>query len=142
MSNPTFKSGPISFNAAEDVKKFRLVTLGADGVKHASAAGPVFGAVTSSAVAAPAAPTDDNVLHIGAPGNIAVHIAPSTVPVEFDGSAPAVGSTVFAAKDGKVSATGTVPAGIVVRPAGASTVKVLLANPTTPAAAGGAAEGE
>lgn len=136
MSNPTFKSGPISFNAAEDVTKFRLVTVGEDGVKHAGASGPVFGAVTASAVAAPASPTDDNVLHVGAPGNVAVHIAPSTVPVEFTGTAPVVGATAFAAADGKVAASGSVPVGVVVRPAGSTTVKVLLANPTTPAAGG------
>lgn len=139
MSNPTFKSGPISFNAAEDVTKFRLVSLGEGGVKHATAAGPVFGAVTASATASPADVTDDNVLHIGRPGNVAVHIAPSTVPVEVAGDASAIkpGATVFAAADGKVAATGTVPVGIAVRPGAGSTVKVLLVTPTVAAAPAG-----
>lgn len=142
MSNPTFRSGPISFKAAEDLSKFRLVSLGENGVKHATAAGPVFGAVTSGASADPSNTTADGVLHIGKPSTEAVHIYPATVPVEVNGDAAAIkqGATVYAAADGKVAATGTVVAGIAVRPGEGTTVKVLLAPAVASAAAG--AEGE
>ena len=48
MSNPTFRSGPISYKAEEDVTKFRLVQVGENGIKHAAAPGPVFSAVTEN----------------------------------------------------------------------------------------------
>ncbi|MGV0868693.1 hypothetical protein [Corynebacterium kalidii] len=139
MSNPTFKSGPITFDAAEDLVKFRLVTVTENGASHAEAAGPVFGAVTTGAKANPPQYTDDNVLHIGKPGNVAVHITPSVVPVEVDGDETAIkkGAPVFAAADGKASATGTVFVGTAVRDGAAGTVKVLLAGPTAPAAPAG-----
>lgn len=140
MSNPTFKTGPISFPAAEDVKRFRLVTLAADGVKHASAAGPVFGAVTATASkATDQTTTDPNVLNIGSPHIVAAHFAPSTVPIETTGDATAIkkGTALFAAADGKVSTTGTVYAGIAVRDGRSGRVEVLLAAPTAPAPAGG-----
>ena len=44
-----FKSGPITFDAAENIEKFRLVTVTADGAKHATATDAVFGAVVTSA---------------------------------------------------------------------------------------------
>lgn len=131
-----FKSGPITFDAAEDVKKFRLVTATADGVKHASATGAVFGAVVTGANANPPAHTADNVLHIGKPGNVAVHVSPAVVPVETSGTF-APGAPVYAAADGKAAATGTVFVGTAVRASGDGKVKVLLATPTAPAATSG-----
>lgn len=136
MSNPTFKSGPITFSAAEDVERFRVVSLAADGVSHADGTAPVFGAVTTRAVAE----SPDGANHIAvAPSTVAVHVAPSVVPVEYDGADPEVGATVYAAADGKVSAAGDVPAGVVVRPAEDGRVKIILVSPV--AAAAGGAEG-
>lgn len=130
-----FKTGPITFNAAEDVKKFRLVTVTATGVKHAAATGAVFGGIVTSATATPPDRTADNVLHIGHPGNVAVHIAPAVIPVEATGDATAIkqGDPVYTAADGKVSATGTVFAGTAVRDGAEGRVKVLLASPSVPA---------
>lgn len=130
MSNPTFRSGPISYRAEEDVTKFRLVEVGENGVKHATAAGPVFGAVTENA----AAPKDEqptNTLALGAPGIVAVHIGPATVPLEVDGDAAEIkpGAPVYAAADGKVSASGSLLVGVAARPGAGKTVKTTLVTP-------------
>lgn len=130
MSNPTFRSGPISYKAEEDVTKFRLVQVGENGVKHAEAAGPVFGAVTENANA----PKDEqavNTLALGAPGIVAVHIGPATVPLEVDGDAAAIkqGAAVYAATDGKVAASGELLVGFAARPGDGKTVKTTLVTP-------------
>lgn len=106
MSNPTFRSGPISFEIETDTEKFRLVTLGENGkIKHADAAGAVFGAVTESGRVEPQEP--------GA-STIAVHYGDTAVKLETTGAIKA-GAAVFAAADGKASATGTVQVGVAVR---------------------------
>ncbi|MGZ0652235.1 hypothetical protein [Corynebacterium striatum] len=105
MSNPTFRSGPITFEAAAKLEKFRLVTVADGKVKHAAATGGVFGAVTEKA------DPKNNAL----PTNIAVHIGPAAVKLEVDGGdakAIKAGAAVFAAADGKVAATGTVQVGV------------------------------
>ena len=105
MSNPTFRSGPITFEAATKLEKFRLVTVADGKVKHAAATGGVFGAVTEKA------DPNNNAL----PTNIAVHIGPAAVKLEVDGGDASVikaGAAVFAAADGKVAATGTVQVGV------------------------------
>lgn len=105
MSNPTFRSGPITFEAAAKLEKFRLVTIADGKVKHAAATGGVFGAVTEKA------DPKNNAL----PTNIAVHIGPAAVKLEVDGGdakAIKAGAAVFAAADGKVAATGTVQVGV------------------------------
>ncbi|WP_284784624.1 hypothetical protein [Corynebacterium rhinophilum] len=143
MSNPTFRSGPISFKAEEDVTKFRLVQVGENGVKHAAAAGPVFGAVTENA-SAPVEEQPSNTLALGAPGIVAVHIGPATVPLEVDGTAEDIkqGAPVYAAADGKVSATGSLLVGVAARPGAGKTVKTTLVTPAVAApAASGVSEG-
>lgn len=105
MSNPTFRSGPITFEAAAKLEKFRLVTIADGKVKHAADTGGVFGAVTEKA------DPNNNAL----PTNIAVHMGPAAVKLEVDGgdaSAIKAGAAVFAAADGKVAATGTVQVGV------------------------------
>ncbi|WP_288833680.1 hypothetical protein [uncultured Corynebacterium sp.] len=130
MSNPTFRSGPISYKAAEDVTKFRLVTVGEKGVKHAAATGAVFGAVTENA-AAEKEDTPANTLALGSPHIVAVHIGPATVPLEVAGTASEIkqGAPVYAAADGKVSATGTILVGFAARPGDNKTVKTTLVTP-------------
>jgi hypothetical protein len=130
-----FKTGPITFDAAEDIEKFRLVSVAAEGAKHADGTAAVFGAVVTGANANPPARTNDNVLHIGKPGNVAVHVTPAVVPVETEGTF-APGAPVYAAADGKAAATGAVFVGTAVRASGDGKVKVLLATPTAPVAAG------
>ena len=105
MSNPTFRSGPITFEAAAKLEKFRLVTIADGKVKHAADTGGVFGAVTEKA------DPNNNAL----PTNIAVHIGPAAVKLEVDGwdaSAIKAGAAVFARADSKVAATGTVQVGV------------------------------
>lgn len=138
MPNPTFRSGPISYKAEADVTKFRLVQVGAAGVKHAEAAGPVFGAVTENAFAEKET-QPSNTLALDAPNIVAVHIGPATVPLEVDGDATAIkqGAPVYAAADGKVSASGSLLVGVAARTGAGKTVKTTLVTPVVaPAAAG------
>lgn len=138
MSNPTFRSGPISYKAEEDVTKFRLVQVGEDGVKHAEAAGPVFGAVTENATA-PKDEKPENTLALGAPSIVAVHIGPATVPLEVDGDAAEIkqGAAVYAAADGKVSTSGSLLVGVAARNGDGKTVRTTLVTPVVaPASAG------
>ena len=138
MPNPTFRSGPISYKAEADVTKFRLVQVGEAGVKHAEAAGPVFGAVTENAFAEKET-QPSNTLALDAPNIVAVHIGPATVPLEVDGDATAIkqGAPVYAAADGKVSASGSLLVGVAARTGAGKTVKTTLVTPVVaPAAAG------
>lgn len=130
MSNPTFRSGPITFKAEEDVTKFRLVTVGENGVKHAGASGPIFGAVTENA-SAEKDEQAENTLVLGAPNVVAVHIGPATVPLEVDGTAADIkqGAPVYAAADGKVSASGSVLVGFAARTGDGKNVKTTLVTP-------------
>lgn len=126
MSNPTFRSGPISFKIAADTEKFRLVTIDEHGlIKHAAATGAVFGAVTEAGRLAPEAP--------GA-ATIAVHYGDAAVKLETTGTIKA-GAAVFAAADGKVSATGTVQVGVAVRDTeNKMTLTILNGLPAAPSA--------
>lgn len=127
MSNPTFRSGPVTQKAAAAVEKHRLVTLGENGISHAGADGVVFGAVTENA--APDTDREANNLAITAPSVVAVHIG-GVVPLAVADGATGLtlGATVYAAADGKVSNTGTVKAGVIVATPGdaPSTVRVHL----------------
>lgn len=126
MSNPTFRSGPISFEIAEDTEKFRLVAVNVDGkIEHAKATGAVFGAVTERGrLAADAA---------GA-RTLAVHYGDAGVKLETDGEI-AAGAAVYAAADGKASASGTVQVGVAVRATeGGKTLTILNGLPAAAAA--------
>lgn len=109
MSNPTFVQGPITFEAAQSLEKFTLVAVNSDGkVAPATAAGPVFGAVTEKAD--PALTT--------LPSHIAVHYGVAAVKLKVaggDATGIKAGAAVFAAADGEVSATGTVKVGVAAR---------------------------
>ncbi|WP_165164917.1 hypothetical protein [Corynebacterium qintianiae] len=117
MSNPTFKHGPIGFDIAEDLDKFRLVRQTVDGkIEYADATGAVFGAVTEAGRLAPEA---------AGHYNIAVHYGTAAVKLETTDTIQA-GAGVFAAADGKVSATGTVQVGVAVRATeGGKTLTIL-----------------
>ena len=130
MSNPTFRSGPISFEIAADTEKFRLVTVDENGkIKHAAADGAVFGAVTEAGRVAPEAP--------GASA-LAVHYGDAAVKLETDGEIKA-GAAVFAAADGKVSASGSVQVGVAVRATeNSKTLTILNGLPAAAAAAAAA----
>lgn len=135
MSNPTFVSGPITFDVAEDVKKYRLVELTATGIKHAAAAGPVYGAVAVNGF-------HDATGAIGVDyvkaARVAVHKSPASLPLELDAGVADVqpGTTLYAAADGKVSTTGTVVVGVAIRPSAHGRVITTLALPAVAPATG------
>lgn len=134
MSNPTFRSGPITFAVKEDVTKFRLVQVDEKGVSHATASSAVFGAVTENGAAAAAA--ERGQIGVGYPTAVAVHIGPATVPLEVDGGdATAIkqGAPVYAAADGKVSASGTVLVGVAARNGEGKLVRATLLTPVVAA---------
>ncbi|MCJ7859264.1 hypothetical protein [Corynebacterium kalidii] len=141
MATPTFRSGPITFRVKENVKKFRLVAVDADGAAHAGASGPVYGAVVSDAHV-PSEP-QPNSLYIGNPPVVSVFIGPATVPLEVDGDADGIsqGTPIYAAADGKVSTSGALLVGVAARDGGSGRVKTTLITPAV-ATAGGGAEGE
>lgn len=122
MSNPTFSAGAITYNAGAALEKFTLVTLNGDGaVVPAAATGAVLGAVTEKADPKNAA----------LPTAIAVHYGTAVVPLLVDGgdaSAIKAGTAVYAAADGKVSASGTVRVGVAARNGAGDRVKVILTN--------------
>ena len=126
MSN-TFRSGPITAPAASAVEKCRLVALGSAGVEHATASGPVFGAVVDAA--APAGPREPGDPTLGLPEVIAVHTAPATVRLETEDEF-ALGAAVFAGADGKASASGSVQVGIAVAASDGDRVRARLTVPT------------
>lgn len=131
MSNPTFRSGPITYDVAADVEKFHLVTLGEAGISPAAATGPVFGAVTESGHVD--ADGDVGMSTVKAP-RLAVHIGPASVPLEVDGGDATTikqGAVLYSAAGGKVSATGTVAVGIATRDGAGSRVVTTLMTPVT-----------
>ena len=125
MSNPTYRSGPVTQRAAAPVGKNRLVALGADGIKHASADAAVFGAVTEKA--APATAREDNSMRLPVPEHVAVHIG-GILPLEVAAGATGLtaGAAVYAAADGKVSGTGTVKVGVITDAPGENPATVLV----------------
>lgn len=118
MSNPTFVQGPISYPAGEKLTKFRLVTLTDGKAMHAGATGSVFGAVSENADPASSA----------AASTVAVHFGNEAVKLEVNGDATAIkaGAAVFAAANGKVSATGTVQVGVAAWDGSAGRVLTVL----------------
>ncbi|MCS5479828.1 hypothetical protein NYP18_09165 [Corynebacterium sp. YIM 101645] len=132
MSTPSFKTGPITYDVAEDVSKFRLVEVTAEGVKHATAAGPVHGAIAENGYADP---EDHPGIDTVKAARVAVRMSPETTPVEVSGDATAIeqGAPLYAAADGKVSATGTVLVGFATRPGYRGRVSVTLLTPVFPA---------
>lgn len=117
MSNPTFKHGPIGFDVARDLDKFRLVAIDDEGkIGYSGSAGPVFGAITENGRLNPLDPGNDNV---------AVHYGTSAVKIETTDTI-AAGAAVFAAEDGKVASAGTVQVGVAVRGTDAGKTLTIL----------------
>lgn len=120
MSNPTFVQGPITFEAAQALEKFTLVAVNEEGkVAPATAAGPVFGAVTEKAD--PALTT--------LPTNVAVHYGVAAVKLKVaggDATGIKAGAAVFAADNGEVSASGTVKVGVAARDGSGDCVLTVL----------------
>lgn len=134
MSNPTFRSGPVTFEVAEDVTKFRLVTVTATGIRHAQPTDAViYGAATENGYA----DTDDYPVldHVKA-ARLAIHRGPASVPLELATPTEAItqGSPIYAAADGKVAATGSFLVGVADRDASSGRVITCLITPAIPAA--------
>lgn len=119
MSNPTFVQGPITFTAAQALEKFTLVAVNDEGkLVPATADERAFGAVTEKADPANTALPDD----------VAVHYGPAAVKLIVDGDASVIkaGAPVYAAANGRVSATGTVQIGVAARDGSGDRVLTVL----------------
>ncbi|AZA08705.1 capsid cement protein [Corynebacterium pseudopelargi] len=131
MSNPTFVQGPVTCKVnAEKIEKYRLVKLTSDGIEYAGADAPVFGAVTEAG--AKPVEREPGDLRVGLPDVLAVHTAPSVVPVACDApESVKAGAPVYAAAEGKVSNDGSVVVGVALRDGaeGDATVRVRLLAP-------------
>lgn len=129
MSNPKFRSGPISFKVKSDVKKGRLVQLDEQGISLAGVSTSVFGAVSENGTAAK--PAEENSLHVGYPNIVAVHSSPATVSLDVDGDGKKIkqGSPVYAGKEGKAAASGSVLVGVAVSNGKDTTVETRLITP-------------
>ena len=129
MSNATYRSGALTFEIAQDLEKFTLVTVNeANKIAPATADGPVFGAITEPG-ATDARDEGNDVL--------AVSYGQNVVKVRTDEDI-AAGVAVYAAADGKAAAAGTVYVGTAYSDGGAVATKngvvlvVLNGCPTRP----------
>lgn len=137
MSNPTFSTGELTRKARARITKFHLVKEDGEGtVIYNDAASFPFGVITESA--APETGRDEDYLAHGLPELIRVGTSQRVVKIDTDGSIEA-GAAVFAASDGKVSASGSVKVGIADRATSGGLTRVHLFHPA--ALAGGAASG-
>ena len=132
MSNATYRSGALTFEIAQDIEKFTLVAVDAAGkIAPATAAGPVFGAITEPGSIDPRDEGNDV---------LAVSYGQNVVKIRTDEDI-AAGAAVYAAADGKASAAGTVYVGTAYSDGGAVATKngvvlvVLNGCPTRPVAA-------
>lgn len=122
MSNATFRSGAISFPISEAIDQFSLVTVsgpvGEETIAPATAAGPVFGAVTEPGSLDPRAEGNDV---------LAVSYGQNGVKLRTDDQI-AAGAAVFAADGGKAAAAGTVQVGVAARGTKNGVVVTVLNN--------------
>lgn len=119
MSNATFTTGAISFDVAQDIEKYTLVALNAEGkLVPAGATGPVFGAVTEPGSLNPDPRVDGNDV-------LAVSYGQNGVKIRTDEAIKA-GAAVFAAAGGKAASTGTVQVGVAARDTRKGVVVVIL----------------
>lgn len=122
MSNATFRSGAISFPISEPIEQFSLVTVsgpvGEETIAPATAAGPVFGAVTEPGSLDPRAEGNDV---------LAVSYGQNGVKIRTDDQI-AAGAAVYAADGGKAAATGTVLVGHAARGTKNGVVVTILNN--------------
>lgn len=132
MSNATYRSGALTFEIAQDLEKFTLVTVNEDNkIAPATAAGPVFGAITEPG-SVDARDDGNDVL--------AVSYGQNVVKIRTDEDI-AAGAAVYAADGGKASAAGDVYVGTAYSERGAVATKngvvlvVLNGCPTQPSAA-------
>lgn len=121
MSNATFTSGAISFDIAQAIEKFTLVALNDDEkLVPATAAGPVFGAVTEPGSLDEDPRVDGNDI-------LAVSYGQHGVKIRTDEDIKA-GAAVFVADGGKAASTGTVQVGVAARRTRKGLVVVILNN--------------
>lgn len=128
MSNPTFASGQLTREVAEPVKQFRLVVESGGKIKHAGASAFPFGVVTEAG--APKGGPEDNAIVLGLSHKVRVGTSQCVVKIETDGTI-AQGATVYAAADGKVSASGSVKVGLADKATDGGLTRVHLFHPAT-----------
>lgn len=126
MSNPTFSTGDLTREVSAPVEQFRLVVEASGKVAHAGAADFPFGVVTEAG--APESSPQTNAILLGLPHKVRVGTSQRVVKIASDGTI-AQGAAVFAAADGKVSATGTVKVGIADKADQGGLTRVHLFHP-------------
>lgn len=126
MSNPTFSSGDLTREVSAPVEQFRLVVEAGGKVSHAAATNFPFGVVTEAA--APESAPEDNAILLGLPHKVRVGTSQRVVKIASNGTI-AQGAAVYAAADGKVSATGTVKVGIADQANAGGLTRVHLFHP-------------
>lgn len=114
MSNATYRSGALTFEIAQDIEKFTLVTVNEDNkIAPATADGPVFGAITEPGSIDPRDEGNDV---------LAVSYGQNVVKIRTDEDI-AAGTAVYAAADGKATAAGTTYVGTAYSEDGAVATK-------------------
>lgn len=126
MSNPTFSSGDLTREVSAPVEQFRLVVEAGGKVAHAAATNFPFGVVTEAA--APESAPEVNAILLGLPHKVRVGTSQRVVKIASNGTI-AQGVAVYAAADGKVSATGTVKVGIADQANAGGLTRVHLFHP-------------
>lgn len=126
MSNPTFSTGDLTREVSAPVEQFRLVAESGGKIAHASATTFPLGVVTEAA--APKSDPQTNALLLGLPHKVRVGTSQRVVKIASNGTI-AQGAAVFAAADGKVSASGTVKVGIADKADEGGLTRVHLFHP-------------
>ena len=139
MSNPTFSTGDLTRKAGARISKFHLVKEDGDNTVVYNDAGTFpFGVITESA--APDEGREEDYLAHGLPELIRVGTSQRVVNIDTNGTI-AAGAAVYAAADGKVSASGSVKVGIADRATAGTLTRVHLFHPSALVGASGGAEG-
>ena len=126
MADPKFITGQLTREVAEPIAKHRLV-VEADG--KLALAQSVFPYGVVSEPAEPQGEREKNNLAHGLPAYVRVSTTQCVAKIATDGEI-AAGADVFAAADGKVSATGAVKVGIAHAATKAGVTEVNLFHPS------------
>ena len=129
MSNPTFSSGDLTREVSAPVEQFRLVKESQGKIAHAGASDFPYGVVTEAGAPKSDEPQSNAIL-LGLSHKVRVGTSQRVVKVETDGTIDQ-GAAVYAAADGKVSASGTVKVGVADKATEGTLTRVHLFHPAT-----------
>lgn len=126
MADPKFVTGQLTREVDEPIAKYRLVVEEEGKVKLAQSAFP-YGVVSEPAE--PKAEREKNDLAHGLPAYVRVSTTQCVAKIATDGEIEA-GADVFAAADGKVSASGSVKIGVAHADTKGEVTEVNLFHPS------------